>query len=303
MIDIAIIGGGPAGLSAGLYAARGGRKTVLFEAMYAGGQITKTSMVENYPGFDEPVDGFAIASKMESQAARFGLEELYENVTELELDGDVKRIICGDKAYQAHTVILCTGASPRKLELPDEERLTGAGVSYCATCDGAFFRDKPVAVVGGGDTALSDALYLARFASRVYLVHRRDEYRAVDALRRAVENEALITPVLSCVPEAILGSDTVSGLTVRANKTGDLMQLDVNGIFVAIGVMPNTGLVAGKLALNENGYIITDSAMRTDIDGAFAAGDVRNTPLRQVVTAAADGAVAATSAIEYIMAR
>ena len=301
MIDIAIIGGGPAGLSAGLYASRAGRNAVLFESLYSGGQITKTDNIENYPGFDEGADGFTIASKMEKQAVRFGLEIKNQSVTALELEGDVKKIICGESEYEARTVIIATGASPRPMGIPREQELVGAGISYCATCDGAFFRGKSVAVVGGGDTALSDALYLARFCERIYLVHRRKEYRAAAVLQNAVRAQDKIVETLGFVPAEILGEGSVAGLVVKDVKTQNAQTLDVSGIFIAVGVNPNTALVTGKLELNDAGYIVTDKYMQTPVEGVYAAGDVRDTPLRQVVTAAADGAVAATSAVERLM--
>ncbi|MEG1810297.1 MAG: thioredoxin-disulfide reductase [Clostridia bacterium] len=302
MIDIAIVGGGPAGLSAGIYGARSGRSTVLFEGVFLGGQITRTASVENYPGFYESIDGFSIADKFEKQAVRFGLEIKSENVTALQLSGITKKIICGSNTYEAKTVIIATGAMPRKLGISREGELTGAGISYCATCDGAFFREKAVAVVGGGDTAVSDALYLAKFASRVYLVHRRNQLRAVQTLQDALRGEKRIELVLDNVPNEICGESAVSALKVRNVKTDAVRKLEVEGIFVAIGIDPNSSVVKDELKLDNGGYIITDTKLNTSVTGVFAAGDVRDTPLRQVVTAAADGAVAATSAIEYLMA-
>ena len=301
IFDVAIIGGGPAGLAAGLYAARAGRSTLLIEEMTAGGQITKTHNVENYPGFEEGIDGFSLASKMEQQVARFGLVTQYATVEALGLSGAVKRIGCGKKEFFARTLILAMGAEPRLIGLAREKDLTGAGVSYCATCDGAFFRGMPVAVVGGGDTAVSDALYLARFAERVYVVHRRDTLRATQVLQDAAKQEARIEFVLESVPEEILGEEAVEGLRVKNKKTGASRVLTVNGIFVAVGTTPRSALVRDLVACDANGYIETDAHMRTSVPGVYAAGDVRVTPLRQVITAAADGAVAATMAVEYLM--
>ncbi len=299
--DIAIIGGGPAGLTAGLYAARAGRSAILIEEMMAGGQITKTNNVENYPGFEEGIDGFSLASRMEQQAARFGLVTESATASELALAGEVKRIGCGKKEFFARTVILAMGAEPRKLGIANEAALTGMGVSYCATCDGAFFRGMPVAVVGGGDTAISDALYLARFAERVYVVHRRDTLRAAQVLQDAAKQVENIEFVLDSVADEIFGSQGVEGLRVRNKVTGEERSLAVRGIFVAVGTTPRSALAAGALARDSTGYIEKDAHMRTAIPGVYAAGDVRVTPLRQVVTAAADGAVAAMAAVEYLM--
>ena len=299
--DIAIIGGGPAGLTAGLYAARAGRSAVLIEEMLPGGQITKTNNVENYPGFEDVIEGAALAAKMEQQAQKAGLKIRYATVNGLSLEGELKRIDCGKKTFFARAVILAMGAEPRKLGLAREDTLIGAGVSYCATCDGAFFRGQQVAVVGGGDTALSDALYLANVAQKVYVVHRRDTLRATQALQDATKETENVEFILDCVPEALMGSDRVEGLAVKSNKTGEVCQLPVGGVFVAVGITPRSALVQGSVACDGNGYIKTDPYMRTNLPGVYAAGDVRLTPLRQLVTAAADGAVAATAAAEYLM--
>lgn len=300
MKDIVIIGGGPAGLAAGIYAARSGRNALLLESIYAGGQMTKTMNVENYPGFEQGIDGFSLATKLEKQALSFGLQIATDEVVGAELNGSVKRVHGVGKEYEAKTVIIATGASPRKLGLAREEELVGAGISYCATCDGAFFKNRSVAVVGGGDTAVADALYLARFVNKVYVVHRRDELRATEVLQKAAFAEEKIEFVLSSVPERILGEKQVTGLAVK-NKAGEERELSVEGIFVAVGVEPNTALFKDALTLDRGGYIVTDAHMRTSIKGVYAAGDVRNTPLRQIVTAVADGAVAATSAVEDLM--
>ncbi len=300
MYDIAIIGGGPAGLAAGLYAARGGAKAALFEELFAGGQAAITERIENYPGFPEGVEGPDLGMRMQEQASRFGLEFQYDTVQALELAGPVKKIITAQGMLEAKTVILCMGAKPRKLELPREEELTGLGVSYCATCDGAFFKDKAVAVVGGGDTALADAIYLARFAKKVYLVHRRDQLRGSKTLQDAVFAEANVELVWNSVPQALLGEQKLSGLRVKDVVAGTERDLDVEGLFVAIGIQPRNQLVADQLQLNSAGHIQVDAFMRTSLPGVYAAGDIRNTPLRQVVTAVADGAVAATAAMEDI---
>ncbi|MEG1524313.1 MAG: thioredoxin-disulfide reductase [Clostridia bacterium] len=301
MLDIAIIGGGPAGLSAGLYAARGGTDATLYEELFAGGQAAKTERIDNYPGFPDGLDGYSVGALIEQQATRFGLNISYESVSGLNLTAPEKQILfaSGEKV-SAKTIILCMGATPRKLGLPEEQRLTGAGISYCATCDGAFFKEKDVAVVGGGDTALSDALYLARFCSSVTVIHRRDSLRAAAALQKAALEDPKIHFLWDSVATALQGETKLTGLTVQNLKTKLESRIAVSGVFVAVGIMPRTALVKEQLALAGNGSIQTDGRMQTNVPGVFAAGDIRNTPLRQVVTACADGAVAATSALEYL---
>lgn len=300
MIDIAIIGGGPAGLSAGLYAARGGAEAVLFEEIFVGGQAAKTERIDNYPGFEEGIDGGELTMRMERQASRFGLKLQYEPVMELSLKGTVKRIRLPKGEVEARAVILCMGASPRPLGVDREEALVGKGISYCATCDGAFFRNRDVAVVGGGDTALNDALYLARFASKVTLIHRRDALRGSPVLQKAVFDEPKIELAWSSVVEALEGEDRLESIAVRQVVTGEKQSIPTAALFVAVGTLPRTDLVKEELQLTSGGYIQTDSYMRTSLPGVYAAGDIRETPLRQVVTAAADGAVAATQALEEL---
>ena len=295
--DIAIVGGGPAGLTAALYAARGGAKTVLFESVFTGGQIVKSMHLDNYPGFPDGVEGFAFGAMLEKQAEKAGTEIRFAEVRSLSLDGDVKTMTFPDGTAEARAVILCTGASPKKLGIPGEEALAGAGVSYCATCDGPFFRNRKVAVVGGGDTAVSDALYLADVAEEVVLIHRRNELRAAEVLAKAAMRNPKIRFVWDSVPLQILGSDSVSGIRVRNVKTDAVSDIPVSAVFAAVGVVPQTALFADAVALNGYGAVKTDEQMRTSVPGVYAAGDVRETPLRQVVTACADGAVAAMTAI------
>jgi thioredoxin reductase (NADPH) len=298
--DIAIIGGGPAGLTAGLYAARGGASVTLYEELFPGGQIAKTPLVENYPGFPDGVVGYEIGSLLQKQAEKFGLKVEYAGATGLVLEENPKRILLPDREDTAKAVILCMGAHARSLGIPREEELLGAGVSYCATCDGAFFKEKAVAVVGGGDTAISDALYLSRFCTSVTVVHRRDEFRAAAVLvekARSVENIHFAT---SCIPLNLVGEKFVEGLEIMDLKTSVPRVLPVSGVFVAVGITPQSALVKGVVNMNEGGSILTDELMKTNIPGVYAAGDIRNTPLRQVITACADGAVAATSALEFI---
>lgn len=298
--DIAIIGGGPAGLTAGLYAARGGASVTLYEELFPGGQIAKTPLVENYPGFPDGVVGYEVGSLLQKQAEKFGLKVEYAGATGLILEENPKRILLPDREDTAKAVILCMGAHARSLGIPREEALVGAGVSYCATCDGAFFKEKAVAVVGGGDTAISDALYLSRFCTSVTVVHRRDEFRAAAVLVEKAKQVPNIHFALSSVPVNLIGECCVQGLEIMDLKTTEQRVLPVSGVFVAVGITPQSALVKGVVNMNEGGSILTDELMKTNIPGVYAAGDIRNTPLRQVITACADGAVAATSALEFI---
>lgn len=298
--DIAIIGGGPAGLTAGLYAARGGASVTLYEELFPGGQIAKTPLVENYPGFPDGVVGYEVGSLLQKQAEKFGLKVEYAGATGLVLEENPKRILLPDREDTAKAVILCMGAHARSLGIPREEALVGAGVSYCATCDGAFFKEKAVAVVGGGDTAISDALYLSRFCTSVTVVHRRDEFRAAAVLVEKAKQVPNIHFALSSVPVNLIGECCVQGLEIMDLKTTEQRVLPVSGVFVAVGITPQSALVKGVVNMNEGGSILTDELMKTNIPGVYAAGDIRNTPLRQVITACADGAVAATSALEFI---
>lgn len=301
MLDIAIIGGGPAGLAAGLYAARGGANVALFESLFTGGQAVKTHQIDNYPAFTDGIEGFELGTKLEQHATKFGLSVQYAEVSALDLTGEIKRIVLADGTeIEARTIILAMGAKPRMIGVEREAELTGSGVSYCATCDGAFFRDKPVAVVGGGDTAISDALYLARFASRVYVVHRRDQLRATKVLQESAFREEKIEFVWNSTAKELLGEKSVEGLVVTDKLTGEDRTLEVAAVFAAVGIVPESGLAASQLVLDASGAIVTDAKMHTSESGVYAAGDVRNTPLRQVITACADGAVAATEALEYI---
>ncbi len=298
MLDLAIIGGGPAGLTAGLYAVRGGANVCLYEEMFTGGQIVKTHRIDNYPGISDGPDGYALAARFEEHASAFGLKIEYGTVSDLVLTEDPKRFTFNGETVEAKTVILATGASPRTLGIPGEKELTGHGVSYCATCDGAFYKNRTATVIGGGDTAISDALYLAKLCKQVYVVHRRDALRACAILADAALKTENITFVWNSVPEAFLGEKKLSGVRLKNRVTGEVTDLETDGVFVAVGVEPRTDLLNGQVALADNGSILTDEHMQTNLKGVFAAGDVRNTPLRQVVTACADGAIAATYALE-----
>ena len=298
MLDTAIIGGGPAGLAAGLYAVRGGGNVCLFEEMFAGGQIVKTHRIDNYPGISDGPDGYALAARFEEHATAFGLKIEYGAVSELVLNEDPKHFLFNGERIEAKTVILATGASPKTLDVPGEKELTGHGVSYCATCDGAFYKNRMATVIGGGDTAISDALYLAKLCKKVNVVHRRDALRASAILADAALKTENIEFFWNCVPEAFLGEKKLSAIRLRNRVTNEVFDLETDGAFVAVGVVPRTELFAGEVALAKNGSVITDEHMETSVKGVFAAGDVRNTPLRQVVTACADGAIAATYALE-----
>jgi thioredoxin reductase (NADPH) len=301
MKDIIIIGGGIAGLTAGMYAKRAGMDTILFEKMFPGGQAATTYSIENYPGFVEPISGPDFSMKLEEHARKFGLEILYDDVNEIIIDGDVKKVVTDGQVYETRTIILATGASPKELGLDKEELFRGRGVSYCATCDGTFYKDRVTAVVGGGDTALEDAYFLAQYASKVYLIHRRDQFRGLKILQDRVLKHEKIEVLWDTVVESILGEEQVEGIEVRNVKTGQTTRLDLDGFFVAIGIKPNSELAKGKLDMTPDGFIIGDESMNTSVPGVFVAGDVRYKPVWQLVTAASDGAIATLSAQRYIM--
>lgn len=300
MYDVIIIGGGPAGFSAALYTSRGKLETLLIERAFSGGQMATTNEMENYPGFEEPVSGSELARRMENQAKRFGAKVINEDVIDLSLDQIIKTVKTTAGIYQSKAVILCMGASPKKLGVPKEKELTGSGVSYCATCDGAFFKGKDVAVIGGGDTAAEDALFLTRFCNKVYLIHRRDKMKATKVIQDALLINKKIEVIWNSVAEEITGDFGVTGISIKNIKTDERNKIALDGIFVAIGNIPNTELIKHKIETNEAGYIITDENMQTNIFGVFAAGDIREKLLRQVITAASDGAIAAYITERYI---
>lgn len=293
MYDLLILGAGPSGLTAGIYAARGGLKTAIIEKTSFGGQLALTSEIENYPGF-ENISGFELAYKMQQQAEKLGVEFIYEEITDLDIVGDVKSVKTQGNKYEAKAVIIAMGASPRLLGLDKEKALLGAGVSYCATCDGAFFRGKDVAVIGGGNTAVEDAIYLSKFCNKVYIVHRRNEFRATKAEINKMTAKQNVELVLSSVVSDIFGESKVEGIEVTTGE--QKKRIDVSGVFVAIGRTPNTELIHG-IDLTDNGYIVVDRLQRTSEKGVYAVGDIVDKSLRQVVTACADGAVAAECVI------
>lgn len=299
--DLVIIGGGPAGLTAGLYAARARINTIMLEKVVPGGQVLTTDWIENYPGFPEGIAGGDLVAKLTEQAKRFELSIDNGNVVSLDFSSDIKKIELSDKTVTAKAVIIATGASPRKLGVPGEERFIGKGVSFCGTCDAPFFKDHVVAAVGGGDTAVQESLYLTKFAKKVYLIHRRDELRATKILQeRAFANDKIEFVWDSVVTDIEGGLMNVEKVALKNVKTDETRKLDVDGCFVWVGIHPSTEFIKGAVKVDESGFIITGGNMETSVPGVFAAGDVRNTPLRQIVTAAGDGAIAAFSAEHYI---
>jgi len=301
MYDVVIVGGGPAGLTAGLYTARGKLRSLLLEHGLTGGLVTTTEWVENYPGFDEGILGSELAQKMERQATRFGLEIVNGSVSNISINGKIKEVtLDSGQKYEAKSVILATGAHPRNLKVDGEDEFRGKGVSYCATCDGAFFKGEQIAVVGGGDSAIQEAIFLTKFAEKVYIIHRRDRLRAEKILQERAFSNSKIEFIWDSVVEKIAGDTGVKALHVRNVKTDEKSSIDVQGVFVYIGYNPNTGFLAGLANLDENNYLITDENMATSAPGVFAAGDVRSKPLKQIATAVGDGATAALAAEKYI---
>ncbi|MCD6187024.1 MAG: thioredoxin-disulfide reductase [Desulfuromusa sp.] len=299
--DVVIIGGGPAGMTAGLYASRANLKTLLLEKMIMGGQMMTTTLVENWPGYPGGIEGPELMMRFQEHSLEFGLENDYGTVEKIIDNGDTKTLIVDDKEMTCKAVIIATGVIPRKLGVEGEAALVGKGVSYCATCDGAFFRDVPIAVIGGGDTAAEEALYLTRFASKVTLVHRRDKLRATKILQdRIMANEKIEVAWDSVVDSLISDNSGLTGMMLRNMKTGETSQVELQGMFVAVGVTPTTGFIADLLELNEDGYIKSGEDTLTAIPGILAAGDCRTTILKQVSTAVGDGAVAAIMAEKYI---
>lgn len=298
MNDVIIIGGGPAGLSAAIYSARGGMDTLVIEKIFTGGQMSTTDKIENYPGI-ETISGIELALVMEKQAKDFGAKIISDEVTGFELDSINKVIKTKSGTYMAKAVVLAMGASPKEIGVPGESKFRGAGVSYCATCDGAFFRNKTVAVIGGGNTAVEDAIYLTKLCSKVYLVHRRDTLRAEKILQEAAA-AAGVEFIWNTTVEDILGGETVENILLKNIKTNQTTSLPIDGVFVAIGTGPNSGIVRGMIDMNDAGYIHADDGMQTNIFGVYAAGDIREKNVKQVISAASDGATAAQSAIHYI---
>lgn len=301
IIDVAVIGAGPAGMTAALYAARAGWNTVMFEQMMPGGQMGNTDRIDNYPGFAEGVEGYQLASNMSQQAAHFGVQTVSAQIESVQLAGDVKRIKAAAGEYRARTVVLATGAHARLMGVPGEDELRGKGVSYCATCDGNFFRGKDVIVYGGANTAVEDALYLSKICSAVTIVYRRDHVRATAIYTKAAEAADNVRFAYRSVIERVTGADgKVSGAVVKNVDSGQTTEIPASAVFVAIGSVPNTALFEGQLELDPAGYIKADETCTTAVPGVFVAGDIRTKPLRQVVTAVSDGAVAAEAATAFL---
>lgn len=298
--DVVIIGGGPGGYSAAMYCARSGYSVLVLEKLSPGGQMATTGQVDNYPGFDEGIDGFELGEKMQRGAERFGVRTEFDEVVSVDLTASPKQITTSSGVINAGSVIIATGASPRLLGLPEENLLRGRGVAYCATCDGQMYKDKTVIVAGGGNSAAADALFLSKICSKVYLVHRRDSLRASKIYLEPLKNSGVEFLWDSKITE-ILHDKRVTGVRVENVKDQSTRDIPVDGVFVAIGRVPDTELFRGQLELDPQGYIAADETTRTNIPGVFAVGDVRTKPLRQIVTAAADGATASHFVEEYLM--
>lgn len=298
--DIAIIGAGPAGLSAAIYAARGGLKTIVFEKGLVGGQIIVTSEIENYPGFENILLGYELMDKMRLQTLKFDAIIREESVQGITFEGLHKTIKTEENSYQVKSIILATGAHPRILNVPGEEKFTGRGVSYCATCDGALYRNKTVAVNGGGDSAVEEAMFLTKFAQKVYIIHRRDTLRAVHSVQERAFKNPKLEFIWDTEIQEINGENQVKSLTLYNKKQDKKTTLDVDGLFVYVGIIPNNSLFDSQIQLDNQGFVITNDNMETNIAGVYAAGDIRQKLLRQVVTATSDGAIAAFAAEKWI---
>jgi len=298
--DLVIVGGGPGGYTAALYAARAGLSTVVLEKLSAGGQMALTHQIDNYPGFEEGIDGFTLAEKMQQGAERFGAVTELAEVTSMDLQAQPKKVETSEGTFYGRAVILATGASPRELGLPNEQALVGSGVHYCAACDGMFYKDKTVVVVGGGNSAAADALLLSRVAAKVIIVHRRDTLRATKVYHEPLQKAENVEFLWNTTVEELLQGDRLSGIRVRDTVTGEESLVWCDGVFVSIGRQPATELVKDQLTVDGAGYIIADETTCTNIPGVYAVGDVRTKQLRQVVTAVADGAVAVHYAEEFL---
>ena len=298
--DMLIVGGGPGGYTAALYAARAGLSVLVLEKLSAGGQMAQTTQVDNYPGFPEGVDGFLLAEKMQQQAQNFGAKTELAEVYRLKLDAPIKEAETSEGIFQGKTVVIATGANPRLLGVPGEQNFTGRGVHYCAACDGMFYRGKTVAVIGGGNSAVADALLLSRVAKKVYLIHRRDSLRATQIYHKPLMDAPNVEFVWNRAVVKLLGQGRLSGINVKNLRDNNEQILDVDGVFVSIGRSPASSLVEGQLVLDSAGYIIADESTKASLPGVFAVGDVRTKALRQIVTAVSDGAMAVHSAEEYL---
>lgn len=298
--DMIIIGGGPAGYTAALYAARAGLNTILLEKMSAGGQMALTGDIDNYPGFENGIDGFTLGIKMQQGAERFGAKTEYAEVTEIDFSEKIKKIKTEKECFLGKTVVISTGANPRELGISNEQNLIGKGIHYCAHCDGRFYKDKTVVVVGGGNSAAADALYLSRLAKKVYVVHRRDVLRATKIYHEPLMKTENVEFLWDSVISDFITDDRITGAKIKNVNTNNISTIKCDGIFISIGRKPATEFLIGNINLDNHGYIIADESTRTNIPGVYAAGDVRTKALRQVVTAVSDGAAAVHFAEEYL---
>lgn len=298
--DTIIIGGGPAGYTAALYAARAGLDSLLLERMSAGGQMVLTGDIDNYPGFDEGIDGFTLGMKMQKGAERFGAKTEYAEVLSVDFSDKAKKLITTNGEYLAKTVIIASGANSKELGIPKEHELIGKGIHYCAHCDGRFYKDKIVAVIGGGNSAVSDALYLSRLAKKVYLIHRRDKLRAEKIHEIPLLQAENVEFVWDSVVKDFIADSRITGLNIENAKTNIKSDIQCDGVFISIGRKPATDFLGDSLTLDDKGYIVADETTRTSVEGVFAAGDIRTKALRQIITAASDGAVAVHFAQEYL---
>ena len=298
--DMIVIGGGPGGYTAALYAVRAGLDTLVFEKMSPGGQMALTEQLDNYPGFENGIEGYMLAMKMQAGAARFGVDTHYADVLSVDLSSDVKKLNTTEGEFLAKTVVVATGANPRKMGVKGEDELIGRGIHYCAACDGMFYKDKTVMVVGGGNTAAADALVLSRICKKVYLVHRRDSLKATRIYHEPIMKAENVELIWNSSVEELKWNEKLQSVVVKNLQDGSQREIECDGIFVSIGRNPESNLVKGQLELDEAGYIVADESTLTKIPGVFAVGDVRQQALRQVVTAVADGAVAAHYAEEYL---
>ena len=298
--DMIVLGGGPAGYTAALYAARAGFDVVVLEKMSPGGQMILTGDIDNYPGFEEGIDGFTLGMKMQQGAERFGAKTEYAEVISVDFSDKVKRIETTSGVYFGKTVVIASGANPRELGLNNESELIGRGVHYCAHCDGRFYKDKTVVVVGGGNSAVSDALYLSRLAKKVFLIHRRDKLRATRIYQENLLNSKNVEILWNSVVSEFIKDDRLKSVKIKDLNSGDVTELACDGVFVSIGRKPATEFLKNEVALDANGYVVAGEPTKTNVDGVYAVGDVRTKALRQVVTAVADGAVAVHFAEEYI---